>query len=216
MFYLVVSFLLAVPLITYMRSFSPLFKLYALHILSSLITPIILGEEYTLQNSSLSSFLQPPVTSSPSVQISSSAPCPCFSLSVRGQVSHPHRTTGKIIVLYILILIFLDSRWEDNGRWTEWQQALPEFHLLLISPESNFSSLLSQIFELWHISKGSVCYLMSWDSNTYWTSAFISGPTSLLVWEPQSLGDRRSVRLGAEARISVMVRARTFRTTLLY
>jgi hypothetical protein len=34
----------------------------------------------------------------------------CSSLNVSGQVSHPHRTTGKIIFLYILIFMFLDSR----------------------------------------------------------------------------------------------------------
>ena len=55
------------------------------------------------------------------------------SLSVMDQVSHPYKTTGKITVLYIFIFKFLVSKLEDSRFCTEWQQAFPEFNLLLLS-----------------------------------------------------------------------------------
>jgi hypothetical protein len=38
----------------------------------------------------------------------------CSSVNMRNQVSHPYKTTGKIMGLYILIFMFLDSRQEDK------------------------------------------------------------------------------------------------------
>jgi hypothetical protein len=43
-----------------------------------------------------------------------------LSLNIRDQVSHPYKTTGKIILLCILIFVFQDSRWEDKRFWTGW------------------------------------------------------------------------------------------------
>jgi len=34
-----------------------------------------------------------------------------ITFSVRDQVSHPYKITGKIIVLYVLIFMFLEQRW---------------------------------------------------------------------------------------------------------
>jgi hypothetical protein len=45
----------------------------------------------------------------------------------------PIQKAGKIVVLYILIVKFLESKWEDKILWTDWPQAFPEFNLLLIS-----------------------------------------------------------------------------------
>jgi hypothetical protein len=55
------------------------------------------------------------------------------SHNVRDQISHIYRTTGKIIVFYILIFMILGSKQEDKSFWTQWLQPLTEFSLPLIS-----------------------------------------------------------------------------------
>ena len=90
-------------------------------IILDLIARIIHGEEYS---SSLCSFLHSPVISSlfgPNILLSvlsSNTLSPRFS-NVSDHVSHAYKTTGKIIVLFILIFIFLDSELEDTVFCTE-------------------------------------------------------------------------------------------------
>jgi hypothetical protein len=85
-------------------------------ILIDFIILIVLGEEYKSRSSSLCSFLYPPVISNlngPDILLStlfSNTLILCSSLKVRDQASHPYRTTGKIIILYIPVYTFLDSR----------------------------------------------------------------------------------------------------------
>jgi hypothetical protein len=45
-----------------------------------------------------------------------SVPCPQIRsyLNVRDHTSHRYKTTGKIIILYVLIFMFLESRREDS------------------------------------------------------------------------------------------------------
>jgi hypothetical protein len=81
-------------------------------ILPNFITQIILGEEYRSFSSSVGSFIHYPFISSllrPNILLSTlfyNTLSLRSSLNVSYQVSHPYKTTGRIIVPYILIFKF--------------------------------------------------------------------------------------------------------------
>ena len=95
-------------------------------ILLDFIIRTILGEVYKSFSSSLCNILHSPVTSSilgPNILLNTMFSNTLSFLSSRNvsdQVSHPYKTTGKIIVLYILTFKFLDSNLEDKTFCTEW------------------------------------------------------------------------------------------------
>ena len=74
--------------------------------------PTILGDQYRSLSSLLRSFFHSPVTSSllgPNILLNTlftDTLSLLSSLNVNDQVSHPYKTTGKIIVLYFLIFKF--------------------------------------------------------------------------------------------------------------
>ena len=94
-------------------------------ILLNFTTHTILGNEYRSLSSSLCNFLRSPVTSTllgPDTLLNtlfSNTLSLHSSLNVSNQVSHPNRTMGKIIVLYISIFKFLDSKLEAKRFCTE-------------------------------------------------------------------------------------------------
>jgi hypothetical protein len=55
----------------------------------------------------------------------SSALSLCSSLSMRDQISQPCKTTGRIMVLYILTFTFLDSR-HDEQRLNQMVASIPQ------------------------------------------------------------------------------------------
>ena len=89
-------------------------------ILRDLITRTLLGEQNRSLRSSLCTFLHSPVASSllcPNILLNtlfSNTLSLRSSISVSDQVLHPYKTTGKIIVMYILILKVLDSTMKDK------------------------------------------------------------------------------------------------------
>jgi len=95
-------------------------------ILLDFITRTIFVEEYRSLSSSLCSFLHSAVSSSllgPNILLnalfSNTLSLSSF-LNVNDQLSHPYKTIGKIIVLYILIFKFFYCKLEDQWFCTEW------------------------------------------------------------------------------------------------
>jgi hypothetical protein len=94
---------------------------------------LIIGEDYKLCSSSLCNFLQPPVTSLPlgpnillSILFSNTANL-CSCLKVTDQVSLPHKTQGKSIVLYISIFTFLQADRKTKDSELHGSKHIPNF-----------------------------------------------------------------------------------------
>jgi hypothetical protein len=114
------------------------------------------------------------------------------SLYVSDQVSHPYRTPGNIIVLYILTFTLLDSKLEDKRFCTEWWQAFPDFNLLLISSwkEFLFVRVVPKYLNCTTVSKDLLTSFTLPFCPAFWSrdmtiylvfSAFTSKPSTLLA-----------------------------------
>ena len=84
---------------------SPVHATCPVHVnLLDVVTQVIFGELYTAESSLMCSLLHSPVTSS----------LLGLNILLSIQVSPPYKTISKIIVLYILTFVFLDSNLEDK------------------------------------------------------------------------------------------------------
>ena len=96
-------------------------------ILLEFITRSILSEGYRSFSSSLCNLLHSPVTSSlltPNILLNTMFSNTLSSRNVTDQVSHPYKTKGKIIVLYIWVFKFFDSNLEDKRFCTHKSRSL--------------------------------------------------------------------------------------------
>jgi hypothetical protein len=90
------------------------------YILRDLIIRIIFGEEYRSLSFSVCSLLDSLATShllGPNIPLNTLNLR--SSLNVSDPVSHPFKTGGKMIVLYLLIFIFLNNKLNDKTFCTE-------------------------------------------------------------------------------------------------
>jgi hypothetical protein len=121
-------------------STSPLPHTHPIHLFNSESIMRIYGEKYRSQSYSLCILLhscylislRPKyLTQHPVLE----HPQPTFLLQYGNQVSYPYKTRGTIIVLCISLLY---NKMEDKRFCTEWQQAYPDFKMLLISSRVQF------------------------------------------------------------------------------
>jgi hypothetical protein len=95
-----------------------------------------------------------------------------FSLHVTNQVSHPHQTTDKIIVLYILISIFFiaDSKTKDFGlNGSRIPTFMSPFYPQFCSQNMNIHLVFSEFTSTSTLvtNKASVFLFLCWSEGSY-------------------------------------------------
>jgi len=87
------------------------------HLMLDVLTLMIFGESHKFLQSNFTSSLLG-LTTSFSTQFPHTLSL-CSSRYIRDHVSHPYKTTCKIMVLLALVFLFLGGRWDDAIVWAE-------------------------------------------------------------------------------------------------
>jgi len=136
-------------------------------ILLDVITQIILGvawqtnhkaPRYAVFSKPATSFLLDPNIFLSTLDSNAISLCP--SLNMTYQVAHPYKTTRKIMLLYIFIVLY--SKLEDPRFCNEWQQSFPQCALNFFVTGILICHGCSQILKLFHPVKGFFYLLVLW------------------------------------------------------
>jgi hypothetical protein len=93
----------------------------------------------------------------------------CFALSMRDKDSHQYKMADKIIVLYILIFMLLDSQQEKKfPNWTVGRVTWIQSAVYFLMNQIWFATVISKYFNFAAYARDLLPIFMSWVCLAFW------------------------------------------------